>query len=91
MTHGRCATSCAAAKRSVWSAPRHSTSARSCRQNGKPVEASDTFILPAGLAKGSYTLAVQVVDPTGTVAPMRLADAGRTADGAYPLGIVTVG
>jgi hypothetical protein len=58
---------------------------------GKPLRTSDAFTLPAGLAKGSYTLAVRVVDPTGTVAPMRLADSGRTGDGAYPLGTVTVG
>jgi hypothetical protein len=58
---------------------------------GKPVKASDTFKLPAGLARGNYTLAVQVTDPTNTVAPMGLADAGRTSDGAYPLGTVNVG
>jgi hypothetical protein len=58
---------------------------------GKPVKASDTFTLPPGLARGTYTLAVGVVDPTNTVAPMRLADAGRTNDGAYPLGTVAVG
>jgi hypothetical protein len=58
---------------------------------GKPVKAADAFALPAGLARGAYTLAVRVVDPTSTVAPMRLADAGRTNDGAYPLGTVTVG
>lgn len=57
---------------------------------GKPLTTSDTFTLPAGLAKGDYTLALQVVDPTGTVAPMRLADSGRTGDGAYPVGIVSV-
>jgi hypothetical protein len=58
---------------------------------GNPVKASDAFTLPATLAPGSYTLAVHVVDPTGTVAPMRLADEGRTPDGAYTVGTVTVG
>jgi hypothetical protein len=58
---------------------------------GKPVKAVDTLALPAGLARGTYTLAVKVVDPTRTVAPMGLADSGRTSDGAYPLGAVTVG
>jgi hypothetical protein len=57
---------------------------------GKPVKATDTLTLPAGLPKGNYTLAVQVADATNTVAPMRLADTGRTNDGAYPLGTVTV-
>jgi hypothetical protein len=58
---------------------------------GNPVKSTDALSLPAGLARGTYTLAVHVVDPTGTVAPMRLANAGRTNDGAYPLGTVTVG
>src|ERR1700730_11081863 len=58
---------------------------------GKPVTAVDTLALPAGLPRGTYTLAVKVVDPTSTVAPMGLADAGRTSDGAYPLGTVAVG
>ncbi|HWX97922.1 MAG TPA: DUF4832 domain-containing protein [Solirubrobacteraceae bacterium] len=75
----------------VWSA----TSAFDLRKllptGGNPVKATDTLILPAGLPKGNYTLALQVVDPTGALAPMRLADVGRTADGAYPLGPVTIG
>jgi hypothetical protein len=75
----------------VWSA----TSAFNLRAllptGGKPLRSSDTFTLPASLPAGSYTLAVRVVDPTNTVAPMRLADGGRTSDGAYPLGTVSVG
>jgi hypothetical protein len=58
---------------------------------GKPLKATDTFTLPVGLPKGTYTLAIKVVDPTGALAPMRLADNGRTSDGAYPLGALTVG
>jgi hypothetical protein len=75
----------------VWSSTSSFDLRRLLPTEGKPMRSSDTFTLPSGLPKGSYTLAVQVVDPTGTVAPMRLADAGRTADGAYPLGAVTVG
>jgi hypothetical protein len=78
-------------ERVVWS----STSGFDLRKllptQGKPVKATDTLALPPDLPKGTYTLAVQVVDPTGALAPLRLADAGRTADGAYPLGSVTVG
>jgi hypothetical protein len=58
---------------------------------GKPLKTADTFILPPSLPRGNYTLAVQVIDPTNTVAPMRLGDAGRTSDGAYPIGSVSVG
>ena len=75
----------------VWSAPSAFDLRTLLPTNGRPVRATDSVLLPAGLAMGSYTLALQVVDPTGTVAPMGLADLGRTADGAYPLGIVTVG
>jgi chemotaxis protein histidine kinase CheA len=75
----------------AWSA----TSALDLRKllptEGKPLKATDTFTLPVGLPKGTYTLAIKVVDPTGALAPMRLADNGRTGDGAYPLGALTVG
>jgi hypothetical protein len=75
----------------VWSANSSFDLRKLLPTEGKPLTTADTLTLPTGLAKGSYTLAVQVVDPTGTVVPMRLADAGRTGDGAYPLGTVTVG
>jgi hypothetical protein len=75
----------------AWSAPSTFDLRALLPTGGKPVKAFDAFVLPAGLARGTYTVAVQIVDPTSTVAPMRLADAGRTADGAYPLGVVTVG
>jgi hypothetical protein len=55
------------------------------------VKATDSLLLPVDLPHGTYTLAVHIVDPTGALAPLRLADTGRTADGAYPLGSVTVG
>ena len=41
-------------------------------------------------APGTYRLGVAVVDPTGYLAPMRLASAGRVAGGTYYLGHVTV-
>lgn len=44
-----------------------------------------------GVDPGVYTLALAVVDPSGYAAPMALATVGRTLDGAYALGPVTVG
>jgi hypothetical protein len=75
----------------AWSAPCSLDLRRLLPTEGKPLKATDTLTLPAGMPKGNYTLAVRVVDPTNTLAPMRLADTGRTSDGAYPLGTVTVG
>ncbi len=42
------------------------------------------------LAPGTYTVALVVKDASGYLAPMNLAVTGRTKDGAYPLGRVTV-
>jgi hypothetical protein len=78
-------------ERVVWSAASAFDLRRLLPTAGKPVKASDSFTLPATLPAGSYTLAVHVIDPSGTVAPMRLADEGRTADGAYAIGTVNVG
>jgi hypothetical protein len=75
----------------VWSAASTFDLRRLLPTAGKPVKASDSFTLPATLPAGTYTLAIHVIDPTGTVAPMRLADEGRTADGAYAVGTVKVG
>ncbi|HEV7585602.1 MAG TPA: DUF4832 domain-containing protein [Solirubrobacteraceae bacterium] len=77
--------------RVVWSGPSAFDMRRLLPTEGTPVKASDTFVLPASLPTASYTLAVHVIDPTGTVAPMRLADEGRTPDGAYAIGTVKVG
>jgi hypothetical protein len=74
----------------VWSGASALNLRRLLPTEGKPLKASDTFTVPPTLPPGNYTLAVKVIDPTSTVAPMRLADAGRTNDGAYPLGTVTV-
>jgi hypothetical protein len=78
-------------ERVVWSATSGFDLRRLLPTGGKPIKATDTLVLPLDLPHGTYTLAVRVADPTGTLAPMRLADYGRTADGAYPLGPVTVG
>ena len=43
-----------------------------------------------GLRPGRYAVLLSVVDPTGYSQPMRLANAGRTALGAYPVGAVKV-
>ncbi len=50
---------------------------------------SDRVSVPQ-LAAGQYQVALQVVDPQGYFAPLRLATQGRTPAGAYPLGMVTV-
>ena len=42
------------------------------------------------LRRGRYTLWVTVTDPVGYLAPMNLAIAGRSADGAYRIGEVRV-
>lgn len=46
--------------------------------------------VPSSIAKGTYTLTVLVTDPTGYLAPMRLANASSTNDGAYVVGSVSV-
>nr|BBH90832.1 DUF4832 domain-containing protein [Thermosporothrix sp. COM3] len=57
---------------------------------GEPLSVSDQFMLPANLAKGDYTVTVQVVDPNQYYAPLELANQGRQNDGSYPLGTVKV-
>jgi hypothetical protein len=49
-----------------------------------------TVTAPAGLATGTYTVSVAVVDPTGYLAPMALANTSRLPDGSYRLGRVGV-
>lgn len=60
--------------------------------NGRdtPVTITDQFTLPANLSKGSYTLSVQVIDPTGYYRPLKLAIQGVQPDGSYTLGTVKV-
>jgi hypothetical protein len=58
---------------------------------GMPLQVDDTFFsLPTGLRPGAYTVAVQVVDPDGYYAPLRLAIQGRRDDGSYWLGTIGV-
>ena len=49
-----------------------------------------TVTAPAGLATGTYTASVAVVDPSGYLAPMALANTSRLSDGSYRLGRVGV-
>ena len=48
------------------------------------------IIIPDSVPRGTYTVAIKVVDPTGYLPPLALANAGRDAYGAYPIGSVTV-
>jgi hypothetical protein len=47
-------------------------------------------IRTSGLATGRYDVVLRVVDPSGYSAPMHLANAGRSATGAYHVGSVRV-
>jgi hypothetical protein len=49
-----------------------------------------TVTAPAGLATGTYTASIAVVDPNGYLAPMALANTSRLSDGSYRLGRVGV-
>lgn len=57
---------------------------------GTPSQINDQLTIPSTVAKGTYTLAVRVIDPSGYLTSMNLANKGRTSDGAYPLGSITV-
>ena len=49
-----------------------------------------TVTAPVGLATGTYTVSVAVVDPSAYLAPMALANTSRLSDGSYRLGRVGV-
>ncbi|HSU02334.1 MAG TPA: DUF4832 domain-containing protein [Nocardioides sp.] len=74
-----------------------STGATTTRSLGRPLEGLTgtkqrrATVDTTGLAKGRYAVSVSVVDPDGYAAPMRLANAGRTAAGAYRVGTVRIG
>lgn len=51
---------------------------------------NENFNFPDGLPTGPMNLSVQVVDPTNYFPPLALANAGRAADGSYPLGQITL-
>lgn len=51
----------------------------------------DVFDLPASLPPGSYDVGVAVIDPSSVrPQPLGLATKGRTAQGRYPLGTLTI-
>lgn len=56
-----------------------------------PVSITDTFTLPKTLVSGSYTVAVQIIDPDHYYRPLQLAIQGKQADGSYYLGSITIG
>ncbi len=47
-----------------------------------------TVTAPAGLPTGAYTASIAVVDPSGYLSPMALANTSRLTDGSYRLGRV---
>jgi hypothetical protein len=57
---------------------------------GSIYHATPTVTLPAGLAPGTYTLAIGVVDPATRKPVVQLAIQGRDANGWYPLSTVSV-
>lgn len=72
------------------------TGATTVRSLGQPLgrlmgtQRRRAVIGTSGLARGRYAVLVSVVDPSGYTAPMHLANVGRTAEGAYRVGTVTV-
>ncbi len=56
-----------------------------------PRTVTDTLHLPTTVPNGSYTVAIQIVDPDHYYAPLNLAIQGRQTDGSYILGTVRVG
>jgi hypothetical protein len=57
---------------------------------GYPATYLRTVTAPAGLPTGTYTASLAVVDPSGYLAPMALANTSRLTDGSYRLGRVGV-
>ncbi len=55
-----------------------------------PIEFAERFMLSRTLATGTYTLSIQVVDPTHYYEPLHLAIQGRANDGSYALGKVSI-
>ena len=51
---------------------------------------STRTVRPSGLDRGRYRVFLSAVDPSGYSAPMHLANRGRTTDGTYPVGTITV-
>ena len=57
---------------------------------GGPNPVTPTVTLPAGLAPGTYTVAIGIVDPSTMKPVVQLAIQGRDADGWYPLSTTSV-
>lgn len=57
---------------------------------GTPKVTNDTFTLPLSVPAGTFKLLVKVVDTGNYLLAFRLANTGRTTDGAYFLGNITV-
>lgn len=57
---------------------------------GEVVQVVDRVTLPGDMPKGTYDLAVGIVDENSTEPVVRLAIKGRTADGWYPLSKLTI-
>jgi hypothetical protein len=57
---------------------------------GTTYTVTPTLALPAGLAPGTYTVAIGIVDPTTMSPAVQLAIQGRDANGWYPLGTIAV-
>jgi hypothetical protein len=55
-----------------------------------PLTLADSFNLPDSISTGSYTVSVQILDPSNYYDPLRLAIQGRNSDGSYSLGKVTI-
>jgi hypothetical protein len=51
---------------------------------------ADEFTLGSKVPRGTYTVAVTVLDPARTLRPLALAMPGRTHGGAYALGPISV-
>jgi hypothetical protein len=51
---------------------------------------TDMFTLPATIAKGQYSVAVQIVHADNYYSPLALAIQGRQADGSYLLGNINI-
>jgi hypothetical protein len=48
------------------------------------------FQVPLSVPAGTYTMYVQITDPTGYYKPMQLAIGGQQSDGSYTLGTTTI-
>jgi hypothetical protein len=60
--------------------------------NGPVTAVSDSLAIPAGLAAGTYSLAVGIVDTSAATTPVvQLAISGKDSSGWYPMGSMSIG